>query len=145
MRDLFLKKGFYFFRHLTRMILTINSYFQEMIDEADIDGDGQINYEEFYVMMTGAHGQLHRQFLYICVLCCVYIHHNLYICVLCSVYIHRNLYMYMCIVQRIHTSQLVKMCIVQCIHTSQFICKYVYCVGYTYITICKYVYCLVYT
>ena len=26
---------------------------QEMIDEADIDGDGQINYEEFYSMMTG--------------------------------------------------------------------------------------------
>lgn len=27
-----------------------------MIDEADIDGDGQINYEEFYIMMTGATG-----------------------------------------------------------------------------------------
>ena len=24
---------------------------QAMIDEADIDGDGQINYEEFYLMM----------------------------------------------------------------------------------------------
>ena len=23
-----------------------------MIEEADIDGDGQINYEEFYLMMT---------------------------------------------------------------------------------------------
>ena len=25
-----------------------------MIEEADIDGDGQINYEEFYTMMTSA-------------------------------------------------------------------------------------------
>ena len=25
---------------------------QAMIDEADVDGDGQINYEEFYNMMT---------------------------------------------------------------------------------------------
>ncbi len=25
--------------------------FQAMIDEADVDGDGQINYEEFYSMM----------------------------------------------------------------------------------------------
>lgn len=25
---------------------------QSMIEEADIDGDGQINYEEFYNMMT---------------------------------------------------------------------------------------------
>jgi len=25
-----------------------------MIEEADIDGDGQINYEEFYNMMTSA-------------------------------------------------------------------------------------------
>ena len=25
-----------------------------MIEEADIDGDGQINYEEFYCMMTSA-------------------------------------------------------------------------------------------
>ena len=25
--------------------------FQAMIDEADVDGDGQINYEEFYNMM----------------------------------------------------------------------------------------------
>jgi len=25
---------------------------QGMIDEADIDGDGQINYEEFYNMMS---------------------------------------------------------------------------------------------
>ena len=24
---------------------------QTMIDEADLDGDGQINYEEFYAMM----------------------------------------------------------------------------------------------
>ena len=24
---------------------------QSMIDEADLDGDGQINYEEFYAMM----------------------------------------------------------------------------------------------
>ena len=27
---------------------------QGMIDQADIDGDGQINYEEFYCMMTSA-------------------------------------------------------------------------------------------
>ena len=26
-----------------------------MIEEADIDGDGQINYEEFYNMMTSTH------------------------------------------------------------------------------------------
>ena len=25
-----------------------------LIDEVDIDGDGQINYEEFYIMMTSA-------------------------------------------------------------------------------------------
>jgi len=25
---------------------------QSMIDEADQDGDGQINYEEFYIMMN---------------------------------------------------------------------------------------------
>jgi Ca2+-binding EF-hand superfamily protein len=28
--------------------------FQTMIDEADLDGDGQINYEEFYAMMQSA-------------------------------------------------------------------------------------------
>ena len=27
--------------------------FQGMIDQADIDGDGVINYEEFYTMMSG--------------------------------------------------------------------------------------------
>ena len=27
---------------------------QAMIDEADMDGDGQINYEEFYLMMQSA-------------------------------------------------------------------------------------------
>ena len=27
-------------------------YYQGMIDEADVDGDGQINYEEFYNMMS---------------------------------------------------------------------------------------------
>ena len=27
---------------------------KQLVDEADIDGDGQINYEEFYNMMTGA-------------------------------------------------------------------------------------------
>ena len=26
--------------------------YQGMIDEADVDGDGQINYEEFYNMMS---------------------------------------------------------------------------------------------
>ena len=26
----------------------------EMLDAADFDGDGQINYEEFYCMMTSA-------------------------------------------------------------------------------------------
>jgi len=26
--------------------------FAEFIEEADIDGDGKINYEEFYLMMT---------------------------------------------------------------------------------------------
>ena len=26
----------------------------QIVDEADIDRDGQINYEEFYLMMTGA-------------------------------------------------------------------------------------------
>ena len=31
---------------------------QEMIDDADIDGDGQINYEEFYSMMSGATGNI---------------------------------------------------------------------------------------
>ena len=29
-----------------------NDEIQAMIDEADLDGDGQINYEEFYSMMT---------------------------------------------------------------------------------------------
>ena len=29
-------------------------YVQAMIDEADIDGDGQINYEEFYQMMNSS-------------------------------------------------------------------------------------------
>ena len=28
--------------------------FQAMIDEADLDGDGQINYEEFYTMMQSS-------------------------------------------------------------------------------------------
>ena len=32
--------------------ITKTSPFQAMIDEADVDGDGQINYEEFYNMMT---------------------------------------------------------------------------------------------
>jgi len=27
---------------------------QAMIDEADLDGDGQINYEEFYAMMQSS-------------------------------------------------------------------------------------------
>ena len=35
-------------------ILTFFLLLQEMIDDADIDGDGQINYEEFYTMMSGA-------------------------------------------------------------------------------------------
>ena len=29
-------------------------HFQAMIDEADLDGDGQINYEEFYAMMNSS-------------------------------------------------------------------------------------------
>ena len=29
-------------------------FFQAMIDEADLDGDGQINYEEFYAMMNAS-------------------------------------------------------------------------------------------
>jgi len=29
-------------------------FFQAMIDEADLDGDGQINYEEFYAMMQSS-------------------------------------------------------------------------------------------
>ena len=29
-----------------------NEEINSMIEEADIDGDGQINYEEFYTMMT---------------------------------------------------------------------------------------------
>ena len=28
-----------------------------LIDEVDIDGDGQINYEEFYIMMTSVPGR----------------------------------------------------------------------------------------
>jgi Ca2+-binding EF-hand superfamily protein len=29
-----------------------NDEFQSMIDEADLDGDGMINYEEFFSMMN---------------------------------------------------------------------------------------------
>ena len=32
----------------------IMKFFQAMIDEADLDGDGQINYEEFYAMMNAS-------------------------------------------------------------------------------------------
>lgn len=32
--------------------LIIQIKFKGMIDEADVDGDGQINYEEFYNMMS---------------------------------------------------------------------------------------------
>ena len=39
-------------------ILTFFLLLQEMIDDADIDGDGQINYEEFYSMMSGATGNI---------------------------------------------------------------------------------------
>ena len=28
--------------------------FQALVKEADVDGDGSINYEEFYMMMTSA-------------------------------------------------------------------------------------------
>ena len=28
--------------------------FQALVEEADVDGDGSINYEEFYMMMTSA-------------------------------------------------------------------------------------------
>ena len=34
------------------LLLIRNSYCKGMIDEADVDGDGQINYEEFYNMMS---------------------------------------------------------------------------------------------
>ena len=44
-----------FFTHLEiscRRLTFVVPIFQAMIDEADVDGDGQINYEEFYNMMT---------------------------------------------------------------------------------------------
>ena len=34
------------------LIMKNGIFLQAMIDEADVDGDGQINYEEFYNMMT---------------------------------------------------------------------------------------------
>ena len=34
------------------LIILIHFHFQGLIDEIDIDGDGQINYEEFYNMMS---------------------------------------------------------------------------------------------
>ena len=34
------------------LLVNRDSYFKGMIDEADVDGDGQINYEEFYNMMS---------------------------------------------------------------------------------------------
>ena len=32
-----------------------------LIDDVDIDGDGQINYEEFYIMMTSSGKQRQQQ------------------------------------------------------------------------------------
>ena len=42
---------------------------EALIDDVDIDGDGQINYEEFYIMMTSQNWKnipifLHVIFLY---------------------------------------------------------------------------------
>ena len=44
--------------------LLTNSFLQGMIDQADIDGDGVINYEEFYTMMACQEG--HWLLLIIC-------------------------------------------------------------------------------
>ena len=33
--------------------LIFSCFLQQLVDEADVDGDGQIDYEEFYNMMTG--------------------------------------------------------------------------------------------
>ena len=37
---------------LIEIIRKFSYFFTEFIEEADIDGDGKINYEEFYLMMT---------------------------------------------------------------------------------------------
>ena len=39
---------------LKQSLGVIMKHFQAMIDEADLDGDGQINYEEFYAMMNSS-------------------------------------------------------------------------------------------
>ena len=40
--------------HMLIMDVPTGEEINSMIEEADIDGDGQINYEEFYNMMTSA-------------------------------------------------------------------------------------------
>ena len=43
------------------IIVIWNSFtLQTMIDEADLDGDGQINYEEFYTMMKSVWSNLNN-------------------------------------------------------------------------------------
>ena len=44
----------------------------EMIREADIDGDGQVNYEEFVAMMTSKQTQNKLLFTIFCLFLCIF-------------------------------------------------------------------------